>query len=67
MESMNFKYEKRGHNSFLNIKKKYIYIQPSYLKKLKQFKEIKHQIYYLDKIWINTGYIKNFVFDKILI
>lgn len=26
MESMNFKYEKRGHNSFLNIKKKYIYI-----------------------------------------
>lgn len=36
---MNFKYERKGRISFLNIKI-YIYTQSNYLKKLKQFKEI---------------------------
>lgn len=41
MKSMNFKYERKG------CKKKNI--RPNYLKKLKQFRETKRQIYYLDK------------------
>ncbi|CAK9802850.1 hypothetical protein ANTQUA_LOCUS10453 [Anthophora quadrimaculata] len=61
LKSINFKFTRRGRNSFLNDREDIVVWRRSYLRQLKQFREANRQIYYLDETWINAGHAKNFV------
>ncbi|CAK9834558.1 hypothetical protein ANTRET_LOCUS11073 [Anthophora retusa] len=61
LKSINFKFTRRGRDSFLNDREDIVVWRRSYLRQLKQFREANRQIYYLDETWINAGHAKNFV------
>ncbi|CAK9810870.1 hypothetical protein ANTPLA_LOCUS6710 [Anthophora plagiata] len=61
LKSINFKFTRRGSDSFLNDREDIVVWRRSYLRQLKQFREANRQIYYLDETWINAGQTKNFV------
>lgn len=56
---MNFKYEEIRRNSFLSDKEEIVVWQQNYLRKIKEYKEAKKSIYYLDKMWINASHTTN--------
>lgn len=59
INDLNFKYQKRGVNSFLTDRDDVILWRRNYLRKIEQFRKEGRKIYYLDETWVNEGHVKS--------
>lgn len=55
LKSMNFNYNKRGHNSAMIEKDEIVSWKNKYLEQIPKYRAEGETIYYIDETWINVG------------